>query len=891
MRRFHRVYTMKKTEGKHILLLFFCSLILSSLNTHAQFFVGKACIVDVQSNQDGSVSGCPNPTYFFDTDTSSITRTWNFNDPTAAGTVTTRSAQHYFSTPGDYNVTLIKNTPTGSQTVSQIVKVGNLPQQPKFNGKTVADTTVCSNNTLELNPFKLNLPIGNYSYLWYPGGDTTKTITVDSSGCYSVEVFDETSGCSRKAKINVKFCYEESSGGGGSEKWYFGQGATLEFQADAQEAVRDSLAEEGTVFGDPPQDSVTYTPVPGGSNPLVTNTASAMVYGPSGDIAFYTDGINIYNGNDELITDEFGVSQLNGNNTASQAVAVIPKNDCSECPHHQYYVFTKDVDSGLLSYSVIDLRYDDGLGRIVERNVPVAYGVSDKLTVLSQNEGGSFDLYTHEEGNNTFQVIQVDSLGVNVSTQEVGIPYIEEGSETGYIVFSPNGEKMAQAVVIGGQNYVEIYNRDTTGVLTLINTVNLGIAAPPSVYGLSFNEDNRFLYATVSGDVSLGQSSSLLQIPLFLADNNAISGAIEVIATSVTEQFGALQLGPVDVNAPPGKSIYMAIQGSNKLAYIQDPDIQGGPAFVGYIDSNNGIEISGQSGLGLPTIAYAAQSQDGSGVSANYFGNCFNSATGLETQGICDPLRNEVTWEFEDGTSLKGKNVNYTFPRVGWNKIKAVIKVYNTSPIKQVIDNPILNQIVNLTETECTEVILEDSIYIKPSPEISINDSIYVCLRDTPIEAVAIDPTVTGGNEFIYSWFTRSGVPISGTNGDSAIYVKIPETYVLQVENDFQCLSEKDILVEPGCIPEVQFPTAFTPNGANPNFTFYYKYTYNPNLKIYTRWGELIFETNELDSTWNGTKRNKLVPTGIYPYVLTYDVQDFPEWGRQKVVGSVWILR
>ena len=41
-------------------------------------------------------------------------------------------------------------------------------------------------------------------------------------------------------------------------------------------------------------------------------------------------------------------------------------------------------------------------------------------------------------------------------------------------------------------------------------------------------------------------------------------------------------------------------------------------------------------------------------------------------------------------------------------------------------------------------------------------------------------------------------------------------------------------------------------------------------LKIFSRWGELVFQTNDLDIGWNGTYQNndKLCPVGIYTYTV-----------------------
>jgi PKD repeat protein len=888
---FLKMFRLIKKNGFAFLFLICFIAISTNIRGQAFYVSDKTCIVDVQPGANGSLEGCPNGTYFFDTDTSSIQWVWNFGDINDPDTSTTRNPQHFYSTPGDYTVSLTKASKIGTaEIVQRTISVGGFPQQPKFNGSISADTTVCDDGKLTLNPFKLGLGTSNYTYLWYPGGDTTKTLDVDSSGCYSVEVFSP-SGCSRTAKINVKFCFEEGGGGGGNEEWFFGQGATLEFQSDGGvEVPRDSLDPEGDFFSDPQVDSITISATGGRSNPLNSDVSTAMVYGPSGALAFYSDGKNIYDANDDPILDKDGIGLLNGNNIASQGLIIIPKSSCTECPHHQYYVFSKDVDSGLLSYSVVDLRLNRGMGQISERNVPVAFGLTDRITVQSKADETGFDIFTHQTNSNIIETIRIDSLGIQSTQQAIGLSHTDNGSKQGYIVFSPDGTQMAQGVVDGGNNFVEVYDYDVaTNVFSGPLTVSLGIDAPPNIYGLSFSPDGNILYATVSGDLALGETSYLVQIPLFYVDPAVIKANISTIASSSTEQFGALQLGPVDKNSQGDKFLYMAVKGRSKIAYLQEPDLAGSASIVGYINATNGVDVNGTVGLGLPTIVYANQIQDGGGASANYSGNCFNSATALESQGICDPMRNEITWEFEDGSSLKGTNVNYTFPHIGWNRITVRIKVFNKSPLSGIVNSQILNKVIELTETECTEVVLIDSIYIKPSPISLIPEPVYVCtkefLRDT------IFAIVEGGDSFFYSWRTALDVPINGGSTDSFLIVIAPSLYKLEVENNFGCITKDDVTAVEGCEPRVFIPEAFTPIGQNPKFKVEYAHIDEVNLKIFNRWGELVFETENLDDQWDGRVKGRIQAPTVYPYILTYKAIDFPDRGVLKEIGSVWVLK
>ncbi len=70
----------------------------------------------------------------------------------------------------------------------------------------------------------------------------------------------------------------------------------------------------------------------------------------------------------------------------------------------------------------------------------------------------------------------------------------------------------------------------------------------------------------------------------------------------------------------------------------------------------------------------------------------------------------------------------------------------------------------------------------------------------------------------------------------------------------------------------ISIPNVLTPNGDGKNDEFKIKGTNvceNYLLKIYNRWGQLIFETDNIQLSWNGTHKGKEVPQGVYFYVLT----------------------
>jgi gliding motility-associated-like protein len=80
-----------------------------------------------------------------------------------------------------------------------------------------------------------------------------------------------------------------------------------------------------------------------------------------------------------------------------------------------------------------------------------------------------------------------------------------------------------------------------------------------------------------------------------------------------------------------------------------------------------------------------------------------------------------------------------------------------------------------------------------------------------------------------------------------------------------------DTLVRPDdCLTSLYLPNAFTPNGDGENDLFYVygNGIETVHLRIFNRWGELVFETTELNSGWDGTYRGEPVNPDVFVYYL-----------------------
>lgn len=119
--------------------------------------------------------------------------------------------------------------------------------------------------------------------------------------------------------------------------------------------------------------------------------------------------------------------------------------------------------------------------------------------------------------------------------------------------------------------------------------------------------------------------------------------------------------------------------------------------------------------------------------------------------------------------------------------------------------------------------------------------------------------------------------------------VSVGETYCYQLAYVDDCGNESARSeVVCAAIPtrgEVHFPTAFTPNGDGRNDVFMYtaRLIERVELRIYNRWGELLFQSDIMEGGWDGSYRGVPAPQGTY--LFRADVVDqlgnrFVEQGR-----------
>ncbi len=145
-------------------------------------------------------------------------------------------------------------------------------------------------------------------------------------------------------------------------------------------------------------------------------------------------------------------------------------------------------------------------------------------------------------------------------------------------------------------------------------------------------------------------------------------------------------------------------------------------------------------------------------------------------------------------------------------------------------------------------------------------DSLNVIYKTTPDFSLGKDTSVCDGEYFELSVNTDIGDFI--WNDKSNLPYFIPDssgTYYVNVTN--KCGTSSDtISVTFIFCDKIKIPNVFTPNSDGKNDFFYIEGIKNTtwSLKIYSRWGSLIFETDNYKNDWKAENSE----TGVYYYLL-----------------------
>ncbi|RAJ79896.1 gliding motility-associated-like protein, partial [Chitinophaga dinghuensis] len=154
-------------------------------------------------------------------------------------------------------------------------------------------------------------------------------------------------------------------------------------------------------------------------------------------------------------------------------------------------------------------------------------------------------------------------------------------------------------------------------------------------------------------------------------------------------------------------------------------------------------------------------------------------------------------------------------------------------------------------------------------------DSVKVNVTGIPKVNLGNDTVMCKGETLTLKAIGTGISAVRWDNGSSAPTMNVTEsgTYTVTVFNDCGSATDKIRVDFTVCEPKPQVPNAFSPNGDGRNDVFkpvvrgpMYEY----ELRIFNRWGEMIFISDDQHRGWDGKHKGVPVDVGTYVWWLTY---------------------
>ncbi len=239
---------------------------------------------------------------------------------------------------------------------------------------------------------------------------------------------------------------------------------------------------------------------------------------------------------------------------------------------------------------------------------------------------------------------------------------------------------------------------------------------------------------------------------------------------------------------------------------------------------------------------------------------CLEDAVFLtDSTNSLDGVTKQWNWYLGDSKLRNTKNVLYIY---------TAAQTYNVS-------------LYTVNSFGCKSETLVKAITVHPYPTVNAGPDRKVLEGGS----LTIDASATGtGLQYVWT-------PPQYLNNTTVIKPKCVEPkfdilYTLSVTGTGGCTVTDDMFVDVLKIPRI--PNTFSPNGDRINDFWEIQYLdeYSSNhLQVFTRAGQMVFESRGLYKAWNGTYKGKPLPMDTYYYIIE------PGSGRDPVSGYVTIVR
>lgn len=209
-------------------------------------------------------------------------------------------------------------------------------------------------------------------------------------------------------------------------------------------------------------------------------------------------------------------------------------------------------------------------------------------------------------------------------------------------------------------------------------------------------------------------------------------------------------------------------------------------------------------------------------------------------------------------------------------------KYYIWSPMDLVSDPTISNPTTSPDSTVTLTVISSNDC-----PQFNDTLEIEVVVNELPQVNAGADTTIKR-DEFYQIYQATSNAtsylwsPADGLNDPTLLNpITSPfntTKYYLTVTDAKGCQNTDTLIVYVDVVDLLVIPTAFSPNRDGHNDVFriirYLNIGELLEFNIYNRWGERVFQTNNIDDYWDGTFRGELQDMGVFVFVVKAKTKD-----------------
>ncbi|MCX6272089.1 MAG: gliding motility-associated C-terminal domain-containing protein, partial [Bacteroidetes bacterium] len=194
----------------------------------------------------------------------------------------------------------------------------------------------------------------------------------------------------------------------------------------------------------------------------------------------------------------------------------------------------------------------------------------------------------------------------------------------------------------------------------------------------------------------------------------------------------------------------------------------------------------------------------------------------------------------------------------------------NVSPSVQTI---FIVTISDVYGCEKTDSVL---LHVYPLPVLQISASEPTICLGSSIQLTAL-------GAISYQWFPFEG--LSDSTGNSVTASPTHSNIYTLIGTDLNSCTDSTAINIEVVDCQITIPNVFTPNGDGIND--YFQVNYNGNsayhIRVFNRWGIIMFENDDVKKPWNGEQQGTEASAGTYYYVI---------WiGNKEMKGTVTLLR